>query len=52
MYSCFTEEKIEWIRKHYKPGHSKYGPRAMARTFGTSHSTIGKVVRNETWKHV
>lgn len=50
--AVFTQEQIEWIRKHYKPGHSKYGARAMARTFGTSHSTIGKVVRNETWKHV
>jgi hypothetical protein len=44
--SKFTEDDVRSIRK------SKLPTRQIARTFGVSHSTIGRMRRRITWGHV
>lgn len=49
-HSKFSEEDIKWIKEHYKPNNRKFGSRAIAKKYNVHHSTIGKILRNETYK--
>lgn len=45
-----TEAAVREIRRLYASGH--YSHPKLGRMFDVSHSTIGRIVRNEIWGHV
>lgn len=45
-----TEKKVNEIRHEYVYGSSTQGQYALAAKHGVCHSTIGRIVRNETWR--
>ncbi len=47
----FTEEQVEEIRRDYVKGSRTHGQHALGRKYGVEHTSIGFIVREETWKH-
>lgn len=45
-----SQDKVDYIRKVYKPYDKKYGRNALARKFGVSHTTITSVINYVYWK--
>jgi hypothetical protein len=48
--SKLTDDTVRKVRDLYKTG--KYTWRSLAKRFGMSHTPIGKIIREETWRHV
>lgn len=46
----FTNEIVLEIRQLYATG--KYSQPQLAKMFGSSHSTIGRIVNRQVWKHI
>lgn len=47
--SKLSQEDVLFIREKYTPYCSKFGARALANTFGVSHSTISMVTQGKTY---
>lgn len=45
-----TAQHVRQIRRRYAAGRITY--RALAAEYGVAHSSIGGIVRRETWKHI
>lgn len=48
--SALTDDQVLRIRARYVPGRVKQ--RDLAREFGVTQATVGRVVRGELWRHV
>lgn len=48
--SKLTEEQVREIREKYIP--NKYKQQKLAEEYNVNHSTIYKVINNESWKHI
>lgn len=44
-----TIKDVEYIRKHYIPGDSEFGSRALGRKFNIEHSIILDIVKNKRY---
>lgn len=51
-YRKLTVEEVKYARKHYEPGHRKYGSHALAKKFGVHQTTISYVVNGKSWSWV
>lgn len=47
-----TEEMVREIRRRYRPRSRTANQHILAKEFGVEQTQIGRVVRNEQWKHV
>ena len=47
-----NDDIIRKIRLQHIPRDSNFGARALARTYGVSHSEISKILSRKSWKHV
>lgn len=47
--SKLTEEDVSFIRKHYIPGDTEFGAKALAKKFGVVHQTIAAVFHGQNW---
>jgi predicted XRE-type DNA-binding protein len=45
-----TEKQVLKIRQEYKTNN--FSQRELAKKYNVQYPTIGKIVRNETWKHI
>lgn len=48
--AIFTEETVRAIREEFDPATMEYAD--LARKYGGTASTIGRIIRKETWPHV
>lgn len=49
--ASFTQEDINYIRTHYIPYDREFGINGLAKKFGVCSQTVGRVVRNQTYKN-
>lgn len=53
MSACIlSDEQVKEIRSIYIPKHKEYGMGALAKKYNVSNSTIDKLVRGKTYKHL
>ena len=50
--SKLTAAQVLDIRERYVPKSKDSNQRALAKLYGVTHTTIGRIVRGEYWKHV
>lgn len=51
-WAKLTDDDVRAIRKMYVRGSSDYGQPAIARLFGLTQGTVGKVITRRSWSHV
>lgn len=44
-----SKEKVEEIKRLYKPRDRNFGTRGLAKMYGVDHMTISRIVRGKTW---
>lgn len=47
-----TDEKVRYIRKHYKKRDKEFNTSTLAKKFDVAETLISRVVRHKIWKHV
>lgn len=47
-----TEDQVREIRKIYIKNDPVYGQSALGKRYGVSHTNIGDIVKNKSWKHL
>ena len=45
-----TQSQVKEIREKYKTG--KYTLRTLSQEYGITASTLGSIIRRDTWRHV
>lgn len=47
-HAVLTEKQVAEIRERYEPGINSH--RSLAKEYGVGHTTIGQVLRGQTWR--
>lgn len=47
-----TDDAVRRIRRVYRPGHPRYGARALGREYGVHHKQVSMAARGLAWTHV